>query len=80
MYRNMIESRLVKDSKNILFIFESAKGRKLFKSLNPSDTCILVVESTLPDCLIGTRYCMYKYLSDEEVYNLVEEWKKEVKK
>jgi hypothetical protein len=23
---------------------------------------------------------MYKYLSDEEVYNLVEEWKKEVKK
>lgn len=78
MYRMHIESRLTKDSDNILFIFESSKGRRMFKSLKPLKICLLVVESALPDCLVGMRYCMYKYISDDEVYELVKQYEKEV--
>ena len=78
MYKMHIESRLTKDSDNILFIFESSKGRRMFQSLKPLKTCLLVVESGLPDCLVGMRYCMYKYMSDDEVYELVEKYKREI--
>lgn len=78
MYKQQIECRLTKNSDNILFIFESSKSRRMFRKLKPLKSCLLVVESGLPDCLIGMRYCMYKYLSDDEVDDLVKQYKKEI--
>ena len=73
--RRELDARLSKDSKNILFIFENDRSRKLFKRyVNPASYCILITENS---SIVGLRYCMYKFLSNYEVENFVKEIRNE---
>ena len=69
MDRRELDAHLTDKSKNILFIFENDRARKLFKRyVNPASYCILITEDS---SVVGLRYCQYKFLSSREVEDLV---------
>lgn len=70
-FNDELNSRIIKNSENILLLFHSEYIKNLFiKKFNPPKNCILLTIQNLEHKLVGLRYSEYRYINRDVIFRL----------